>query len=1214
VQAIDSGLIIDGDVVLTVDDAFAAGVGDAAGSDLLPPEADEESIGVDLAPDEVTVVPAAAAESTQSEPASITVTPSADYADSGAVVVEQPAAEAPPPPLDLAAESAARAAAGEALDEPMQPAEEMAPGLYPAARAEDEEGQDLSWPVGPSVTPMMGHDFGTFLGGMPLALPPAGPPESPFGRVQVGHDARPQHDEEEARRDEAVAVGPADGTLGEDDQADAFDAEEMTGRGDSDAGTAAPAADAEDDFGLELTAEDETTPPQAPPAAAPAQAAAPAPAAAAAVDAPRRPTPPPPARQGQRGGRVPPPARPPAGAFDFGGPTADPGVPAAGPAGGRGHLTTAFDGLAFGPAGETDVFSQVGTPPDELLAGAFGQPSSSPPPARPGPAAAAAGVEDEEAGGEWADELGLGPDEAAPGEGEVAGERTSEQHDGDLEFSDEEPAAPPAPTAAAPAPAARPRGAPRLAPAAGRDIPRRPPPPSQPGPSDPSARPQPPAKPKRRRWFGLRFMLVLMLLCMAATAATLWFLHPGAQAVVRGELAFDRKLDETERRELESRQIRHLQDPVVRQVARGRLQEIGPRVAPGFLGPGQAEAKAYDKVVLTADIPATKSALVLTAVGMDEEGDRLRMAALLDALYAENKDLRDGAAELRSAYEQAAQQLRQIEQKIEDRKRDRTATQGTVGATDPREQKRIIDKLEDLRKTLWQDYSKAVAEVQSLNADLERAEASGAAPQPEGGAGPDGGAAEPAAAVEKDPQVVEMARKLAALKADLARKQGARDAEVRQAGAAVDAAMQEFDEQIRTARGEAPDESALSKYLASVQRVQNEVRRSYQALSERQKGEYDRLAEMKRGLADKKESLLKESWGNDPELTRMDRELAIKQRQYGAAVGGELDDEAAKLKAQIDQLTLQIDDRRALLATATAPDIEELERFIDASLARLETERAKDDKRMQKLLADLSDEAAPALAKLPAEQKKLAAGLERGSQAVNAARAQYAAAVEAAGEQAAAEAEKLQTEAAQLEAALDARRTQLAAATRKTLTQQEQRARAAEIEGKRQALAAAEQAEADANRQYLGHFQKVLDAKAVLDHLKLDERQHTSAADELMKLEAERQDQAERVAAAKAAADRAVVPLPPGENSVSSKSKPDPRQTYIIGSLLGVALVFTLLIMFTARAAPATAEPYIAVAAYAAAESAAHPAPARALPASQGHRYSGLEEEEPVAV
>ncbi len=163
-----------------------------------------------------------------------------------------------------------------------------------------------------------------------------------------------------------------------------------------------------------------------------------------------------------------------------------------------------------------------------------------------------------------------------------------------------------------------------------------------------------------------------------------------------------------------------------------------------------------------------------------------------------------------------------------------------------------------------------------------------------------------------------------------------------------------------------------------------------------------------------------------------------------------------------------------------------------------------------------------------------------------------------------AQVKKLETETTEMQAKLDARRKQLADENRKTLTRQQEETRAG---GARRG-----QTEAHGRPQGRGGFiaggcankENIDDLQAKLDHLKAQGAKTASdvtLVDQLNATLAERKAQAD---AEYQAMQQSPIPVQPTEEDVSVTELKDPRQQYILISLLGFA-VTTLLLMMISR-------------------------------------------------
>jgi chromosome segregation ATPase len=320
----------------------------------------------------------------------------------------------------------------------------------------------------------------------------------------------------------------------------------------------------------------------------------------------------------------------------------------------------------------------------------------------------------------------------------------------------------------------------------------------------------------------------------------------------------------------------------------------------------------------------------------------------------------------------------------------------------------------------------------------------------------------------------------------------------------------------------------------------------------------ERLAMLKQKLAEKNEARIRRAFAADPELQSMQEQLALKERQYNTAAAGGLKDDARALEKQVKTLRTEIESRQDLLTTAdgVAPDMKDLEAFITDTLARMEKDRARNDRIMADHLKELTAKA-PAAGSLPAEQKAFAEQLERRQAELNKAREGYAAAVEAAAAEADEDVKSLEAELAAVQAKLDERKKQVAEAARNTLPEDQQRERVALTEASRRALDAAQKADEEAAAAYLANRRSLADAEAQLERVQGQassfDRENAKAAEASRRVVAvgDEVDQLRR------RLDAAIVPVKPTDEHVAvAPQGPDRRVIYVLGTCLVLALVY----------------------------------------------------------
>jgi chromosome segregation ATPase len=799
-------------------------------------------------------------------------------------------------------------------------------------------------------------------------------------------------------------------------------------------------------------------------------------------------------------------------------------------------VTTAFDGLVMMPLRETDVFSQ--TPVSALSIPPFGGP--------PGPAAAAP-AQRVEAAEEVEVEFNeprvndLDPDDP---EGLAAQ---------DLPFDDDDGT--PAPGAARP-------GDGRRAVRGGGGGSRRPP--AYPA-ADPGAAPK-----RKRRWrIGKWGLLGVMIVCMVAVTLAMWvgwpMVFPNA-ATVTAAIKFDDRLaslPEGKRNQLLADQRQKLLSGEVRASAR-EILDRRYNVPAGFLaeaGTSQPElvdaARRYNAMVNGARLVEKKPVIELEHGTADAAGDRLRVRALLEALYSANKTMRDAAAQARVEYATAVRELERAKNRQDDLRAEMESARKELGERDVLGEKRNeVEALQEKDKELTDALVQASARVRALRADLLAAETSTPLD-------PDADPERLPALPQDDEQVVDMSRRVEELTASLAEKKRERAAKAEEANKALQAALGQFQQDIEQARGamEPDSESELGRYLATAEKVQSRLRQLSLDLQQQQQTDMQRMTRLKEKLADKNAARIREAFAADGELQRLQEELALRERQHTTALGNGLRQDAAAITKQIQRLKREIGERQDLLTTAggIGPD-RETQEFLDETLARMAADRERNGRIMSEMLEELAGQA-PAAGSLPAEQKKFAESLEQRQAALNDARERYNAAMSAASADADAELRRAEDELASVQAKIDERKKQVAEASRESMTQEQQRARLAATTRQQRQLDRAEEAERAAEAAYKDNVTALRAASNELEQLTARSGRFERESQRAVAVQQEISALGKRVAALQEAQETNVEPVPPEPDHVAVAAGPDHRREYILGANLALLFGFLVLVM-----------------------------------------------------
>ena len=808
-----------------------------------------------------------------------------------------------------------------------------------------------------------------------------------------------------------------------------------------------------------------------------------------------------------------------------------------------GQITTGFDGLAMPPVRETDVFSQMG------------------------PGAFAAGLAPHAADDDDIFSRGARTQRQPPQQQQQQQQRAAEHqpaaspppppsaapsaHSGsvDADAADADVPSPADPVwADDPAHAGQNAGDEPDAVGAGRGNRTLPTPPAFPAPE--------PAK-RKRRWFGLRFLLIAMVLTSLAAAGAIYALVKEQTDVV-GRLRFDNfPTKVTERDRLLKEQQKLVADHTVRDAAHKLLEQQHPNLPAGFL----VDPVAYEAAARKAEWAAGQSgAFAFPYNGNDQHGDRQRVHAVMLALYdANTKGQGDGAGSLRKAVadldaarDASQRRVNELKEQIE---------RLTVTALKMPDRKRIGEVSTEVER-LEKEHTAAARRVRDINLDLERMRQSlPANPQPAG----------TAQAPVVDPELAKLQEELNATNEKLASGKAARAKSADQARIELDAALASFEKQIASAQGLADDNPELSAYVAAAQKLQTETRELTDGLIRRQQEQQRRLVEMKTGLAEKLEARRADTWKRDPELKKLGDELAIVERQHSAAVSGGMKKEAEDLKAQVDLLAQMIKARQTLVGDDQffADAINQLQKLIDDQQRSIDADRKHTEAQLERMQAAFT-KTQPAVEKMPEAQQQLAASLMKQLEEINAARRKYNSAADAVAAASDEEMKKAEAAAAALAAKIETRRKALTAQAEKAATAEQEQGRLTALKNREAEFAAAQTAEAETGTA-LAAAQKAL---RELQSAEVEAREAGERRDALqterVSAQKELEVQLAQLDLKRKEAGATVQPIPPTNEDVDMKVH-DPRPTYALASVGGIVAVFVLLILLTSNGSAAAA-------------------------------------------
>lgn len=472
-------------------------------------------------------------------------------------------------------------------------------------------------------------------------------------------------------------------------------------------------------------------------------------------------------------------------------------------------------------------------------------------------------------------------------------------------------------------------------------------------------------------------------------------------------------------------------------------------------------------------------------------------------------------------------------------------------------------KLEADAASLEQTYKATLAAVTELSEKLKQLKANPAAGAAQGGQA----ASQPAG---NDAVLEQLQGDLKNLNDRVAAAQEDRSDKAAAARQKLDEALAEFNQQIAQAQGAVKNNPDLLAYVNNAQKLMGQSRDLVDQLMKRQQEQFAQLTELKAKLNDKMLARRGELWKKDKELVNLMDRKDITERQYNAAVGAGLTQQASDKKAELTLLDSQIKARQTLVADDGfyADAIDQLQKIIDTTQKGLEDDRRLTNQKLDEMQATFTA-SQPAMEKLTPEQKALAQEMGKRIEDISAARRQYTEAAAAANKQVNEEMQNLQASASELENKVQARKKELTAPEAAappvpppaaSPSPAEQQKAIDKLAGE---LAAAEKSRAEAEAAYFAANKSLLDIKDKIeksrkageDRDKLV-RQRDIASQNLVQLE-------NQLEMKKKLSEQKAYPIAPTPSDIKVDKKDDRRPVYTLAALGSIVTFFVLVILLT---------------------------------------------------
>jgi pSer/pThr/pTyr-binding forkhead associated (FHA) protein len=691
--------------------------------------------------------------------------------------------------------------------------------------------------------------------------------------------------------------------------------------------------------------------------------------------------------------------------------------------------------------------------------------------------------------------------------------------------------------------------------------------PAQPTAPSPRFEPMPVFSPgnarfRRYKWLRVGVLLPLMILIAAGACAGIWLLAPVTYTHT-ADLTYTNLDKATNWQSIQFLKSEHdsaaSEDTL--KLAQAIYLQKGGKHGPGFLAPAEVPEKReqlahrLSSLLDSMAIPPDTNLIEFHIDSNDRTDDALRLNAFVHAINVKDKPLVDAAGRLNAEFVDKRNQLNELASKIDQ-------TNNALKA-----EQEASDRLQSLQES-YSDLNSKVAQlllarqaasrnVNNLEKEVRYLETSGAGVS----------TTQPAqtAAPANDSDTRDLAAQIDHVQSQLAAIHSANSSTADQANAALDNALRQFAQKVADAKTKLDSSSALTDYLVSAQQAQDAIAKVRAEVLDTQKTSQQDLSELKDQLATSQKRQNETVWAADKQLQTWQQDLEIQQHHYEAAQGGGLQDDAAKIKTDMDKLEAQIAARRDQLTAAdpSNANITAIRQLVDKCLRTMRTEQDRSNQRMADVIQQLST-AAPNLSKLPADQKALAEDLEKQQDQLDKARQQYALALQS-GPQSDASAKQLETQLADLNAKLSAHRQEVAEQNREISTKAETSALEQQLKEKDVELTVARQEEDAAFLEYAKYKESLAETKTELDSATALAAKRDDDNANLNALHNDFDQQSDEVNQAAARNASAVVPLAPPENVVQTSSPVDKRWQYMVGVVFATLLVFSPMIYFASQ-------------------------------------------------
>jgi hypothetical protein len=544
-------------------------------------------------------------------------------------------------------------------------------------------------------------------------------------------------------------------------------------------------------------------------------------------------------------------------------------------------------------------------------------------------------------------------------------------------------------------------------------------------------------------------------------------------------------------------------------------------LSPGFLERGE------DLVTMADQSHLEKGSLSFRMPTRDAADDKVRLMALLSAIWAESGAGNDAAASHRSQLAADQKRLEDFQQQKAGRDAELKAlleqlTAAGAAVKPSMDPGITIAEREADYHERQRDLNEAAALVKTRRDALADAQVQAAKA--------DASAAQNIDRVRKN--IADLNVRLEAIKL-------AQNGQADEAAKTFDAALDDFKQKLDAVPGDA--DADLLAYRSRAREAVADIRAANIRMSDREHQDAAAVAQLRSQIDDHREAHLTRVWASDPTLQKLNAERNAQAHRYATAVDSGLGDEAQKIKSALEDVDHKIEACRSALATG-APLSDDLQKSLQTAIDRMESDRLASEQQMSGKFKELQP---PALESASAQQQKLAEELKTAVSALATTRQAYATASSLSASEAQDAARNIEAQITEQQARLDTLRqgtgnsndpVQLAHA----------------------ALTEAQGAEEKAVAAYAS-------SHATLDLL----RTYSDVRESALKLNEAAKAQADQVKATEEAVSATPTVLKPDDSSVRVVPEDDRRVNYLITGIGAVVVVFAALMWFSGAPQPA---------------------------------------------